>query len=641
MLTKTKVKSVTNLQMSLAVLSLFLGGSFAFATFPLSSKVKLEEVTDKSIKPITVEKSETVTSFELNSTTSLDTQNILQKNNALKQEINLLKPFVLKTDLQLTNLLLESEKVLNEYNKKFQIADIEEKELLLHSFSLQQIDDKIQYLKKTKNLPETLYQFSLILNKNEKILAQLQKEQPEVSFSQELAVQKELKLALTQLQFFQNKSDNTNIEKVIISLKKQTLPKLLQNRKKFSSKERNSEVEIFFLESQTDILRLLQLKLPFYSKNLSQSITDFALARRDPIDLRTAICLLRWRPEDEIPNAENLRTVIDDVNSYYDEVLFGKFNTSISNIVISDVWDTENNGFPASQYEEIVMAVEMCDPSIDFANIDMVIVYPSLMERSFGPKPMIETEEGSFTKPMPHIRLNEFDQGTVTHEIGHSALGLGHANRIDCGEDSFRSDYVNCNVIEYGNIFDVMGLSLRGHLGAWYKYLAGRAFNKQWVSTQTIQSDGEYTLKALEVSTEGKQLLRIPYQVHPLCIEYRKPIGIDGEIRDLLSGDAFGALQTIPQNGGILLNLCYTDNPRERGIVDLPFAHIMSGSALVIDVSPHVHNNLNDQERDNADIFLQEGVLFQNEALGITVNWELSGEENTAIVHIDIDEDRL
>lgn len=368
------------------------------------------------------------------------------------------------------------------------------------------------------------------------------------------------------------------------------------------------------------------------------SLSDINLNNR-PITIRTVLCITRWTQESSLIDESIIQARMAEINNYYHEVLFGKVNFLLSDIVTSSIWNSQVYGPTGEFWQDRTLAVQMCDSAIDYRNFDLVMFYPALQELSHGTKPDIQTEEGNFPKSIIQLSPDAFYRmGPAIHEIGHAVFRLAHSSRVECGPETYRENYRDCAVIDYGNQFDAMGSQVTGHFGGWNKYLAGKIFGKDWIRKQDVQSDGDYVLQALELPTTGVQLLRIPYRSHPICIEYRKPVGIDGDLRDQLAGDAFGSLDSIPDQGGILLNFCYTDEIPER---NLPFLHLLYGAAVLLDPSPHLTNNLNDQERDNADIFLKKEVDFSNEALGIGIHWEKGVDNNTINVHLDIDENRL
>lgn len=404
-------------------------------------------------------------------------------------------------------------------------------------------------------------------------------------------------------------------------------------------KEKNTSPPVGTPIKQNLILQKNQ-KFPLQNNTIKPIL---GLIRKDnqPIPIRTVICRTRWTADTELLTDEDIQTKMSEVQNYYNEVLFGKVNIQLSGIVTSDMYNAQIHDATGEFWQDRAIVMHMCDSVIDYSQVDLVITYPSLQNINYGTTADFQTQEGAVTKSILQLSPGQFISNIINHEIGHAIFGLAHSGRIDCQDQSFQENYNNCTIAEYDNKFDIMG-RLFGHLGAWNKYLSGITMGKPFIQRQDVSSDGNYSLAALEMNTTKKQLLRVSYQTHPICIEYRKPLGIDGTLRDQLAGAAYGSLDSIPDNGGLILSLCYTkDNPSDRGAIDLPFAHLMSGAELIIDTSPHITNNLNDQERDNADIFIREGEVFSNDALGITLSWQQGAIQNTANIHIDINEERL
>ncbi len=105
---------------------------------------------------------------------------------------------------------------------------------------------------------------------------------------------------------------------------------------------------------------------------------------------------------------------------------------------------------------------------------------------------------------------------TINHELGHN-LGMYHAGATPCESGG-------CNYIEYGDAYDVMGISfVHRHLSAAHKSKLA------WGKFQTVTSTGTYTIAPTESATQSTQFLKIAsgsgseYNY----VEYRQPIGFD------------------------------------------------------------------------------------------------------------------
>ena len=131
----------------------------------------------------------------------------------------------------------------------------------------------------------------------------------------------------------------------------------------------------------------------------------------------------------------------------------------------------------------------------------------------------------------------------LSHELGHN-LGVYHANSWECGAKKVLSGS-NCQHIEYGNLFDVMGNgSIALHFNAFFKDVLG------WLdSPLAITTSGTYTIDALE-SGSGVRAAKIfppSFPSAPYYVEYRRPKGFD-------AGIVSNAPQAASNQNGLLIN---------------------------------------------------------------------------------------
>jgi hypothetical protein len=140
------------------------------------------------------------------------------------------------------------------------------------------------------------------------------------------------------------------------------------------------------------------------------------------------------------------------------------------------------------------------------------------------------------------------------HELGHN-FGLLHANTYTCtsasGQEVPLATPDRCiEQAQFGqDPWDPMGISSFAHFGAYNKMLLG------WLAGTNVvtagASGGDFTLEPLELGTSAPQLLRVPVDAS-LCpadivpcfyyVEYRQPIGFDGEPQFTFSTMHQGAL---------------------------------------------------------------------------------------------------
>lgn len=350
-------------------------------------------------------------------------------------------------------------------------------------------------------------------------------------------------------------------------------------------------------------------------------------------------CGIRWTERTHVPSREDLENTLAQINAYYAENSFGNVRITADYIFPDRV---VRGTLPKSYMDEMYRALELCGDSVDFTDTDAFVVLPSGFGSRGGPH-VFETPEGETVgvgfawfgySNWSDIenQSNEFIDWIGAHEFGHALFGLAHANSWECYDHAFSREV--CELIEYGNPFDVMGSAgFTVHFNAFYKYLAGK-----WLALRHIFEDGDYILTDIERRGAGDKILRIPYRENPLCIEYRLPVGFDGvysswtfenRIREgRLTGpppDPAQPHKGIPKDGCLFVSTCsFTD---ANGEVN-----------YLVDTKPDTEE---DSFWDALDACVWPGERFENRDLGITLSFERLLQEFSANVHVDLNEGRL
>lgn len=129
----------------------------------------------------------------------------------------------------------------------------------------------------------------------------------------------------------------------------------------------------------------------------------------------------------------------------------------------------------------------------------------------------------------------------IAHELGHN-FWMGHATYNLCVDNNryavpFGTPNANCQNVEYGDPFDIMGnpfLATLYHINNYYKGSAG------WLESNNIQEivdrkSGTYTVSPIETASTNVQALKIPQRISPLTgkperyyiLEYRQRAPFD------------------------------------------------------------------------------------------------------------------
>lgn len=564
------------------------------------------------------------------------------------------------TEKKYETLLLTSEKKLLKINQKISATkDEKEKAALLHTLNYQQIPDKIAYVKKMNNLTPSLEEILKNIKETKLTILEAKKEKYSYNFSKITATLDELEKDIKDIgtKFSKNSSEKTDEQ--IVLMKKKSLPSLITFRRIFKEQQKQNTTAKKLFEIHKKLTHNIQYNIPSYpdqyppaNDNSDEEIAP--LPQRNPVAddqespaqhvINTAICIVHLAPNLELPTEETIRQEMSKVNQYYNEISYGKVDIRLSTIADPNkIYDGPELP-PGPDF--ITSAVATCDSEINFSIIDQLIIFPAILPGlgGYGSTQTIFTEKGEFL--MPTVQIGNFDPNTssvynnfnsnlLEHEIGHASFNLAHSSSANCNTVTITPQLNNCDINEYGNIYDIMGSNhYEGHISAWYKFLAGN-----WLIMEEVRQDGDYQISTLEIAANNTQLLRVPFKNYELCLEYRKPIGYDRENSEERHLEEFWGGGGIPINGGIFMNYCPN---REDVFAQLSPLH----HHVLLDISPHLNPLIKEDIipgadlQDMYDVSLRENTIFEDAENGISLSWQAINQ-NIAEVHIELDETKL
>lgn len=306
------------------------------------------------------------------------------------------------------------------------------------------------------------------------------------------------------------------------------------------------------------------------------------------------LCMMRWNASDPALKPSDLGKVLADVNAYFNEVSYGRMGFEF-HFAGNTVYQ---GALPADFGAEAQAAALTCDPTIDFDEIDRMIIYPSrTFDLSFYASSKAQTQEGE--KQLKALFIRDFLIGHLVHEMGHSFSGI-HIHGLECGPSVVSTS--DCRIASYANPYDPLGEpTFAGHFSGWNKVKFG------WADTQEITESGTYELPALETWSLKPPVLRVSYaDGSALCMDYRKPKGFD-DFAARGVRDRIASLVKFPPEGALLLYTC-----PDNGIMTL------------LDTTPQ--SKTSETLADFADGYLKKGQVFTNVSLGLTVSFTNQGD---------------
>ncbi len=540
-----------------------------------------------------------------------------QETNSLETKANALERRLPARDDSLKKILDDASDTVEKYQQKLgEDLPSEEKERLLHQYSHDIPQEKVVYVEKMVNLPTLLNE----LQQNVQVLQQ-KVTLYRITVSSTLFSTFNSKINTVRSKSSQGEYESTMQE--IELLRDEVLPEILRLTK--DAREKNYRAD--FKTALDQVRWSLTIKLPHDYQKFTQGTgrvvasppasgtsltggavtafpsmgTSFKPSPPSQRTIRALVCSVQFGTQPAGP-INYLQRDIPLLNDYIQEVSFGNHR------VVTQYAQGYYNGPQPQDFEGVVWsAIIACDSTVDFTNIDLIIIPHAGTAGTLSPWHLL-SEEGYFTAgvvwigdyitPVPGSNC-PFCVGVLAHEVGHSAYSLTHAN-----------GYVNNQRIEYANPFDDMGYNYhyQGHFNGFYKYYGNM------VSLQTVTEDNFYTLHALELpSASYPHVLRIPFSDVPFCLEYRKPVGRDF-FQDLEE-------EIIPAEGCLLLNECSIVRPLE--------------STTLIDTHP---NTASLAFRELGDACLHDGELFENKKVSLSFTAQ-QPEINSATVKINLNKD--
>ncbi|HEB87986.1 MAG TPA: hypothetical protein ENI85_00290 [Deltaproteobacteria bacterium] len=309
--------------------------------------------------------------------------------------------------------------------------------------------------------------------------------------------------------------------------------------------------------------------------------------------------LLRADVDDAVFNLSNP----DSVASYVLEASYGKawLSGSVNDWVSASYADASCLISGESSTQRLI---DELDPTIDFSTVDRwIVVIPQNPNCGFAGvsslgKWTFDSDEGVVN--LSRIVINgTLTPSLLTHELGHSLVGLQHSADLECGAVP---NGTSCSELKKLDRYDVMG-SGTGHFTPSSKYALG------WLDGEIVDvtgAGGVFLLEPYETGGTGTKALRIPVpwpndryrETRNYYVSYRRPLGLDAAYPELAT------------DGAML---------HEDSIFFSDYYDNVTGVSRLIDAKPQATSVSVPQDADSADVLLEIGQTFVDSVHGITI----------------------
>lgn len=234
---------------------------------------------------------------------------------------------------------------------------------------------------------------------------------------------------------------------------------------------------------------------------------------------RVALLLLNFSDRTVRPySVEGARQVLATAGEFFRENSYGRLS------LVGDVFGWFTLGMSAALCDPFRLAEEahatVATSGLDLSEYEhLVYVFPQNACPWWG----LATIGGAPAAAWINGRLT-FD--VLAHEFGHG-LGLSHSHALECGWVALGTE---CQVLEYGDTLDVMGMAA-GHLSAVHKEQLGW-LGEEDASLLPVVADGVFRLAPYQRVGDGPRALKILRSREAgratwYYVEYRAPFGFD------------------------------------------------------------------------------------------------------------------